>query len=296
MEHITVLQQEAISALALQSASVVVDATLGAGGHAQEMLKVLGKDGTYIGFDADDKAITYAKETLKGKATIKLVHENFANLDTVLTEQGIGTVDAVLADLGWRTDQFIEAGRGFSFNDEVGLAMTYGDAKDYSFTAYDIVNDWAESDIANVLYAYGEEHYSRRIAKAIVEAREKAPIKTGKALAAIIEGAVPGPYRRGKTHAATKSFQGLRIAVNDEFDTLETFINSAFMHLRPGGRLAIISFHSLEDRIVKLAFKAFVHDQKGVLVTKKPIVASEAELKTNPRARSAKLRVIEKIV
>ncbi len=296
MEHITVLQQEAISALALQSASVVVDATLGAGGHAREMLKVLGKDGTYIGFDADDKAITYAKEILKGKATIKLVHENFANLDTVLTEQGIVTVDAVLADLGWRTDQFTEAGRGFSFNDEVGLAMTYGDAKDYSFTAYDIVNDWAESDIANVLYAYGEEHYSRRIAKAIVEARAKAPIRTGKALAAIIEGAVPGPYRRGKTNAATKSFQGLRIAVNDEFDVLETFISSAFMHLRPGGRLAIISFHSLEDRIVKLAFKAFVHDQKGVLVTKKPIIASEAELKMNPRARSAKLRVIEKIV
>ena len=296
MEHITVLQQEAISALALQSASVVVDATLGAGGHAQEMLKVLGKDGIYIGFDADVKAITYAQKTLKGKATIKLVHENFANLDTVLTKEGIGTVDAVLADLGWRTDQFIEAGRGFSFNDEKGLAMTYGDAQDYSFTAYDIVNDWAEGDIANVLYAYGEEHYSRRIARAIVEAREKAPITTGKALAAIIESSVPGPYRRGKTHAATKSFQGLRIAVNDEFDVLETFIKSAFMHLRPGGRLAIISFHSLDDRIVKLAFKAFVHDQKGVLVTKKPIVASEAELKMNPRARSAKLRVIEKIV
>ncbi|MFM2340166.1 MAG: hypothetical protein RLZZ360_802 [Candidatus Parcubacteria bacterium] len=295
MEHITVLQSEAVDALALRPASVVVDATLGAGGHAREILKVLGKDGRYIGFDADVQAIEAAKGSLKGAATIDLVHANFRQLDEVLAERGIGSIDAILADLGWRTDQFIEAGRGFSFNDEVGLAMTYGDARDYAFTAYDIVNDWDEVDIANVIYAYGEEHYSRRIAKAIIEARTKGPIKTGKELATIIDAAVPAPYRHGKTHPATKSFQGLRIAVNDEFEALELFIKSAFMHLAPGGRLAIISFHSLEDRIVKLAFKAFEHDQKGVLVTKKPIIASEAELKMNPRARSAKLRVIEKI-
>jgi 16S rRNA (cytosine1402-N4)-methyltransferase len=295
MEHITVLQSEAVNALALRPASVVVDATLGAGGHAREILKVLGKNGRYIGFDADVLAIEAAKGSLKGVATIDLVHANFRQLDEVLAARRIETVDAILADLGWRTDQFIEAGRGFSFNDEVGLAMTYGDARDYAFTAYDIVNDWDEGDIANVIYAYGEEHYSRRIAKAIIEARTKGPIKTGKELASIIEAAVPAAYRRGKTHPATKSFQGLRIAVNDEFEALELFIKSAFIHLAPGGRLAIITFHSLEDRIVKLAFKAFEHDQKGVLVTKKPIIASEAELKMNPRARSAKLRVIEKI-
>jgi 16S rRNA (cytosine1402-N4)-methyltransferase len=173
--------------------------------------------------------------------------------------------------------------------------MTYGNPKDYAFTAEDIVNDWAEEDIANVLYGYGEERYSRRIAKAIVEERRNTRLTTGKQLAELIAGAVPAQYRHGKINPATKSFQGLRIAVNDEFSVLETFISDAFMYLKPGGRLAVISFHSLEDRIVKLAFRAYTHDQKGVLVTKKPIVASDGELKDNPRARSAKLRIIQKI-
>ncbi len=295
MQHITVLQHEAVQALALNQASVVVDATLGAGGHARLILDVLGPTGTYIGIDADAEAVAAGERELTGVATKHLVVGNFSKLDEILKSCGITEVDAVLADLGWRTDQFITAGRGFSFTDETGLLMTYGDASEYAFTARDIVNDWAEVDIANVLYGYGEEHYSRRIARAIVEYRVHTPIETGAQLAKIISEAVPGGYRKGKIHPATKSFQGLRIAVNDEFSVLETFIATAFAKLRPGGRLAIISFHSLEDRIVKLAFKAYTHDHKGVLVTKKPIVASEVELKTNPRARSAKLRIIEKI-
>ncbi len=295
MQHITVLQSEAVEALALTPASVVVDATLGAGGHGKLILKQLGKEGTYVGIDADETAIEYAKETLTGDATKHLICSNFSQLDAILTERGIDTVDAVLADLGWRTDQFVSPGRGFSFADTEGLLMTYGEAGNYSFTAADIVNGWAEADIANVLYGYGEEQYSRRIAKAIVEARAKESIKTAAALAEIISRAVPAGYRRGKIHPATKSFQGLRIAVNDEFDVLESFIASAFARLAPKGRLAIISFHSLEDRIVKLAFRAYTQDQKGVLVNKKPITASAEELTKNPRARSAKLRIIEKI-
>lgn len=295
MQHITVLQHEAVQALALNQASVVVDATLGAGGHARLILECLGPAGTYIGIDADAEAVAAGKRELAGLATKHLVVGNFSKLDEILTSCGITEVDAVLADLGWRTDQFITAGRGFSFTDEAGLLMTYGDASKYPFTARDIVNDWTETDIANVLYGYGEEHYSRRIARAIVEYRMHTLIETGAQLAKIISEAVPSGYRKGKIHPATKSFQGLRIAVNDEFSVLETFIATAFAKLRPGGRLAIISFHSLEDRIVKLAFKAYTHDHQGVLVTKKPIVASEAELKTNPRARSAKLRIIEKI-
>jgi 16S rRNA (cytosine1402-N4)-methyltransferase len=295
MQHITVLQHEAVQALALNPASVVVDATLGAGGHARLILEELGKQGTYIGIDADAEAVEAAKQELQGQAAKHLIVGNFSSLDEILTNCGVTEVDAILADLGWRTDQFTSAGRGFSFTDDVGLEMTYGRAEGYAFTAKDIVNDWAEGDIANVIYGYGEEHYSRRIAKAIVEARAKSPIETGSQLALIISDAVPAGYRRGKIHPATKSFQGLRIAVNDEFSVLETFIATAFTTLRPGGRLAIISFHSLEDRIVKLAFKAYTHDQKGALVTKKPIVASEGELKSNPRARSAKLRIIEKL-
>ncbi len=295
MEHITVLQQEALTALALKPASIIVDATLGAGGHAKLILEQLGRQGHYIGLDADREAIEYCRQNLRGKASISLIETNFSKLDSVLADLRITQVDGILADLGWRTDQFTALGRGFSFNDDVGLDMTYGDNSSYAFTAADIVNDWAEQDIANVLYGYGEEHYSRRIARAIVEARTKARITTGTILASIIETAVPAAYRRGKTHAATKSFQALRIAVNDEFSVLETFIAQAFAVLKPGGRLAIISFHSLEDRIVKLAFKAYVHDQTGVLVTKKPITASEAELAVNPRARSAKLRVLEKV-
>jgi 16S rRNA (cytosine1402-N4)-methyltransferase len=295
MQHITVLQTEAVEALALHQASVVVDATLGAAGHAREIQKYLGKTGVYVGIDADQAAVDAAKVELTSLGTVHLVRGNFKDLDTILGQLGIDTVDAVLADLGWRTDQFIEKGRGFSFSDEVGLDMTYGQASDYSFTARDIVNEWAEADIANVLYGYGEEQYSRRIAKAIVSERTKAPIESAEALASIISAAVPAGYRKGRIHPATKSFQGLRIAVNDEFGVLETFIASAFNRLRSHGRLAIITFHSLEDRIVKLAFRAYTQDQKGVLVQKKPITPSKEELQKNPRSRSAKLRIIEKV-
>lgn len=295
MKHTTVLLQEAVDALALESNAVVVDATLGAGGHAQAILNQLGKAGTLIAFDADSTAIEAAQGTLTGSATVHLVHGNFATLSAQLERLGIDTVDAVLADLGWRMEQFSTHDKGFSFSDPAGLSMTYGHPEDYSFTAADIVNEWAAEDIANVLYGYGEERYSRRIAAAIVATRTKNPITTAVQLASIIEGAVPAAYRRGRTHAATKSFQALRIAVNDELTVLETFINHAFMHLIPGGHLAIISFHSIEDRIVKQKFRAYAHDQQARLLTKKPIIATKEELQNNPRARSAKLRVLQKL-
>ena len=285
---------EAVDALQVQKDSVVVDATLGAGGHASKILKLLGKEGTYIGLDADPTAITEAKDSLSGKANINLVHRNFSQLHEVLEELKIEQVDAVLADLGWRSEQFAEVGRGFSFNDTQGLLMTYGSPEDHLFTAYDVVNGWDEADIANVIYGYGEERYARRIARAIVESRAKAPVATAVDLAEIVSRAVPAVYRRGKTNPATKTFQALRIAVNDEFSVLEKFIASAWSALAPGGRLAIISFHSLEDRIVKHSFRSLAQDQSGSLVTKKPILPTKEEVINNPRARSAKLRVIEK--
>lgn len=299
MKHITVLQQEATHALNLSKDSVVVDCTFGSAGHAEVILASLGKKGVYIGVDADETALKPYKEMQSSyDATIHLVHDNFRNIQAILQKLNIDSVDAILADLGWRMEQFDGSSglpRGFSFKTDEPLAMTFGSPKQYAFTAYDIVNEWDEEDIANVLYGYGQERYSRRIAKGIVAYRKKTPITTSLCLAEIIEKAVPVVYRHKKTHPATKSFQALRIAVNDEFDALQELLSKGFEVLRPGGRMAIITFHSLEDRIVKETFKTYARDQKGVLVTKKPIAPSEEEQKENPRARSAKMRTIEKI-
>jgi 16S rRNA (cytosine1402-N4)-methyltransferase len=296
MKHITVLQTEAIDALALKSNSVVVDATYGGGGHASLICKQLGAKGTYIGIDADKTAFANnpLKLKSKGKPTTHLISNNFSNLEEVLSSLHIEKVDAILADLGWRTDQFTEGGKGFSFQADEPLLMTFGEAENYLFTAYDIVNGWAEEDIANVIFGYGDERYSRRIARAIVLSRKSKDISTASELAEIVSGAIPRkPYKKG-IHPATKTFQALRIAVNDELKVLETFIDKAADYLALDGRLAIISFHSIEDRIVKLKFRELIETGQFTLVNKKPITASDEELEENPRARSAKLRIISK--
>jgi 16S rRNA (cytosine1402-N4)-methyltransferase len=299
MKHITVLQQEAVSMLNLSKDSVVVDCTLGSGGHAGEILKLLGAKGTYIGIDVDKTALKANAELQKlSKAKVILEQANFRNIGSSLEKLGFERVDAILADLGWRMEQFDgEAGepRGFSFNREEPLFMTYGSSGDYPFTAYEIVNDWKEEDIANVIYAYGDERYSRRIARKIVEVREQSPICTSLELAAVVESAIPRMHGKKRIHPATKTFQALRIAVNDEFDALRELLVDGFEKLAPKGRMAIITFHSLEDRIVKETFREFTRDQKGLLVHKKPIGPSPEELQENPRSRSAKLRTIEKI-
>jgi 16S rRNA (cytosine1402-N4)-methyltransferase len=297
--HITVLNEEAVAHLNLKKDSMVVDCTLGSAGHAKNILKHLGKQGVYFGIDVDESAIEAATDALKGaEAKVVLSEGNFRNIDTLVREKGFEHVDAILADLGWRMEQFdgeTKFPRGFSFKKDEPLAMTYGNPKNYAFTAYDIVNDWAEEDIANVIYGYGEERYSRRIAKSIVQARSEKAIESSLALAEIVSSTVPPLQRKGKIHPATKTFQALRIAVNDEFDALRDLLLSGFELLAPKGRMAIITFHSLEDRIVKETFKALTRDQKGVLVTKKPVGPSKEELQSNPRARSAKLRIIEKL-
>ncbi len=296
MNHITVLKQEAVALLQLQPHSVVVDATYGAGGHAEEICRTLSSNGTYIGLDADKTAFTDSFLYQKSDGPkFHLINENFAKITDVLSSLHIEKVDAILADLGWRTDQFQSGGKGFSFSSDDPLYMTYGDNEAYLFNAYDIVNSWAEEDIANVIYGYGEERYSRRIAKLIVERRKKAKIMTAKALADVIEEAVPAAYRNGRTNAATKTFQALRIAVNDELKALETFIVSAAEALDRYGILAIISFHSLEDRQVKHAFRELVATEAFAFIQKKPIVPSREELLANPRARSAKLRAIQRV-
>jgi 16S rRNA (cytosine1402-N4)-methyltransferase len=298
MKHITVLQQEAVDMLDLKEDAVVVDCTLGSGGHGSQILAKLGSKGTYIGIDVDPSAIKDNAHLQDGaEAKVILVEDNFRNIRHILEKLGLHQVDAILADLGWRTEQFSSTSgepRGFSFQQDEPLIMTFGSERDYAFTAYDIVNEWEEEDIANVIYAYGEERYSRRIARAIIEAREHAPICTSGELAELVASALPKGKGKTRINPATKTFQALRIAVNDEFDALRELLLDGFEALKPGGKMAIISFHSLEDRIVKETFKTFTRDQKGALVHKKPIAPSEEALQENRKARSAKLRTIEK--
>jgi len=293
MAHITVLKEEAVNSLTLNSNSVVVDCTLGAGGHAAEIIKHLDKSGVYVGIDADITAIDSLESLKKSACTVHLVHSNFSQLTEVLEKLELKP-DAILADLGWRSEQFEDVAKGFSFNKDEPLIMTYGNPESHVFTAGDIVNDWAEESIADVIYGYGGEQFSRRIAKAISIARKEADITTAKQLAGIVEDAVPGFYRKGRIHPATKTFQALRIAVNDELGVLRTLLQDGFDSLASDGKMAIITFHSLEDKIVKEFFREIARDEKGVRITKKPIIATDEELKSNPRARSAKLRVVQK--
>lgn len=293
--HITVLRDEAVEALAIKKTHIVVDATLGAGGHSHEIVKRLGEGGTLVAIDADQTAVENAKQTLTSESVeIKLVTGNFRDIDSIIGALNMGKVQGILADLGWRMEQFSGNGKGFSFQVDEPLIMTYGDPDLYPFTARDIVNDWDEKDIQNVLKGYGEERYAYKIAQKIVARREQFSIETTKDLVSVIDSAVPSVYRHGRIHPATKTFQALRIAVNDEFEALQQFIHAATQLLLPNGKLAIITFHSGEDRIVKHLFRELAHDHVGTVCTKKPITATEEELTINPRARSAKLRVFEK--
>lgn len=293
-KHTTVLLTEAIDALAIKRGAVIVDATVGAHGHGEGIIKALGSKGTYIGIDADPEAIKSAQNELRGESTITLVTGNFRDINSIVEAQGITEVDGILADLGWRMEQFSGNGKGFSFQVDEPLVMTFGEQEQYPFTAYEIANEWEEENITSILEGYGEERYAWRIAKGMKSAREKGPIKTTFDLKRIIESSVPAHYLHGKINPATRTFQALRIAVNDELGALETFIKGAVPLLKPQGRLAIITFHSLEDRIVKHQFRYFAHNGQGTLVTKKPILPTREEINANKRARSAKLRIFEK--
>ncbi len=290
MDHITVLKQEAINALAIEARDIIVDATYGGGGHSRAILEYLGPEGKLLSIDADPTAFVDNPITDSRHAAVV---DNFRNLADILMRTNVGPVDGILADLGWRSQQFEAGERGFSFQKDEPLLMTYGDPTTHLFTAYDVVNEWGEENLADVIYGYGGERFSRRIAKAIVEARAIHPIETSLALAEIVAHAIPH-VARGHIHPATKTFQAIRIAVNDELGALEQLIQQGFAALAPGGRLVLITFHSLEDRAVKHAFRTLAHSQIATLITKKPIVASPEELAHNPRARSAKLRIIEK--
>lgn len=371
MRHKPVLLQEILENLKLQKGGVYIDCNLGDGGHTQAVIESLQGDVTAIGFDLDQDAIKRATQNItssnafSANTKLKLFRKNFRTLKETLSKEGMlkigkdGLVepfaDAILFDLGISSYEIDESGRGFSFQKDEPLSMTFGKSKrtagnvpvtesgdgaqdseiDHEFTAYDIVNTWQEENIADIIFAYGEDKYSRRIAKAIVDKREALKkavayesrdknkanediavgvggIQTTTELAEIIKGAYPAFARFGKIHPATRTFQALRIAVNDELRALQDALPQALEILKPGGRLLVISFHSLEDRIVKQFFKEKSGEERGEedviyggfkpaeeaqirMISKKPITPSEAEIKENPRSRSSKLRIAEKL-
>lgn len=292
LSHVSVMVDEALELLDLKKGDVVVDATLGMAGHTEAMLKAA--QVKVISFDADQEAIAAGQERLKqfgSRST--LVNANFADITNQLAQAGVEQIDKALFDLGWNKEQ-LGSGRGFSFLRDEPLLMSYGKKPASGFTAAEILNTWEEKVIADVLFGYGEERFARRIAKAVVARRAVKPFETTIELVETIRDAVPAVYRHARLHFATKSFQALRIAVNDELGVIEKGIAGAWACMRPGGRLVVISFHSIEDRLVKQTFVALAK-KEGKLLTKKPLIASRAEITNNTSARSAKMRGIEKI-
>ncbi len=296
--HVPVLLHESVDSLNLSSNDIVVDGTFGGGGHSTVIKEQLGPDGKLICVDLDEKAEErFNQEFLKQFEQIEnitFVHANFKDAAHILAAAQVPSVNKVLLDLGTSVYQLLTDTRGFSFHSDTPLTMTFSEQGSHTgFTAADIVNSWQEESIADIIYGYGEDRSSRKIARAIIAARAIKPIITSKQLAEVIEAAVP---RRGRIHPATKTFQALRIATNDELGTLTTAMEVWWEALKSNadspGRLSIITFHSLEDRLVKQWMKS---QTQGRIITKKPIIASSQELKINPRSRSAKLRTIEKI-
>ena len=293
--HRPVLLHEVVEALDIQKDDIVVDTTLGGAGHARELVKGLGGNGLFIGFDADADAIEKAREALmRARSSVRLVHANFRRFVSELAALRVRNVSKVLFDLGWSSYQ-LDSGRGFSFNTDEPLLMTYSnDARD-ALTAVTVVNEWGEHSIADIIFGFGGERYARRIAKAIVEYRKEKRIETSRELARIIRAAMPRGYTRRRIDPSTRTFQALRIAVNDELAALSEGLAGAWRILESGGRIAVISFHSLEDGIVKRTFAQWERAGEGKRVMKKPIRPGAREVAENPRSRSAKLRVFEKI-
>lgn len=302
--HVSVLLKETVDGAFTDPNGVYADLTTGGGGHSLELAKRL-DGGRLICFDQDKEALEAAGERLKG-LPVSLVRSNFCEMKSVLADLGIKELDGIIADLGVSSHQLDTAERGFSFHNDAPLDMRMSGE---GLSARDVVNEYDEGELAKILFDYGEEKFGNRIARGIVNARLTAPIETTGQLAEIIKSNVPAAYRREK-NPCRKSFQAIRIEVNHELDVLETALTDGFDVLKVGGRMSVITFHSLEDRIVKNRFKEFCtgctcppefpvcvcgRKPMGRLVDKKPITASPEELERNPRSRSAKLRIIEKI-
>lgn len=307
-KHVSVLLNECIEGLNIKENGIYVDGTLGGGGHSLEILKNLSSEGLLIGIDQDRDALKAAGIRLQDFSNVKYVHSNFYNIDKVLSDLEIEKIDGMLMDLGVSSYQLDTGDRGFSYMQDAELDMRMNRENDLS--AYEVVNDYSEEEIYRIIRDYGEEKFAKRIARFIVERREEEPIKTTLELVEIIKAAIPARARREGPHPAKRTFQAIRIEVNSELSILNKAIEDGVNRLNKGGRMAIITFHSLEDRIVKLKFKELATsctcpkefpicvcggEAKVKVISRKAIEPSEKEILENPRSRSAKLRVIEKI-
>ncbi|WP_311467452.1 16S rRNA (cytosine(1402)-N(4))-methyltransferase RsmH [Abiotrophia defectiva] len=309
-KHETVLLHKTVDGLDIKPDGVYVDCTLGGAGHAQYLLDQLGPQGHLYAFDQDMTAINNAKLKLADyveKGQVTFIHQNFRHLKQALEDLGIGQVDGIYYDLGVSSPQLDVAERGFSYGQEARLDMRMN--QEQALSAYEVVNDWPYEDLVHILYRYGEEKFAKRIARAIEERRAQRPIETTTELAEIVKMAIPAATRRTGGHPAKRSFQAIRIAVNDELGAVEDSLEQALTLLKPEGRISVITFHSLEDRLVKQLFKEVSQGPevpRGLpvlpgqmqapfaLVNRKPIVASPEELEANNRSRSAKLRILRK--
>lgn len=307
-EHITVLLKETVDSLNIRPDGIYVDGTLGGGGHASEICEALDDKGMLIGIDQDKKALKAAEDRLREYSAKKIfVHSNFSNIKEVLKDLDIEKIDGIVLDLGVSSPQLDEASRGFSYMNDADLDMRMDQTK--TFSAKNVVNEYSEKELAGIIHEYGEEKWSKRIASFIVKERNIKPIESTWELVEIIKKAIPAKARRNGPHPAKRTFQAIRIEVNNELGILESAIRDISEVLKPEGRVGIITFHSLEDRIVKNTFKDLairckcpkeypvcMCDGTPILniVTRKPIVPSKDELELNPRSRSAKLRVAER--
>lgn len=307
-KHVSVLLNECIEALDIKENGIYVDCTLGGAGHSSQIVAHLTKEGMLIGIDQDKDALSAAKKRLESFENVKYVHNNFYNIDSILTELNVEKVDGILADLGVSSYQLDEASRGFSYMQDAPLDMRMN--RDNDFSAYDIINNYSEDELYKIIRDYGEERFAKRIANFIANRRAEKPIKTTFELVDIIKAAIPAKMRRDGPHPAKRTFQAIRIEVNSELKILNKTIEDGVNRLNKGGRMAIITFHSLEDRIVKLKFRELenpctcpkefpvcVCGKKPLVkvISKKGIAPTEKEIEENPRSRSAKLRIIEKL-
>ena len=311
-KHYSVMLAETVDGLDIKPDGIYVDCTLGGGGHSEEILKRLsdmGGKGKLVSIDRDPEAIAAAGERLKKYGDRSIICKgNFCEAPSILDSLGIEKIDGVTADLGVSSRQLDESSRGFSYMHDAPLDMRM--SKGEGMSAYDVVNGYSEDELKRIIYSFGEEKFSSRIASFIVEAREKKPIESTFELSEIIKNAIPAKFRKDGPHPAKRTFQAIRIEVNGELDVIDKVINGLFPYLAPKGRMSFISFHSLEDRIIKHTFLSHTEGctcpkdfpvcvcgkkPEAVIITKKPVLPSDKELEENPRSRSAKLRILEKI-